>query len=149
MGLAAPRDAVTATSVSCFPKLAGVQLAIPTLPPDLRTRNSSAAVTSGRGANIAPNTEVTQSKRPSAKGSDSTSASAHWMASPSAWVLARPSWTRAGVRSEATTRAPLRATAIAQLPLPAATSSTSCPAAIPHASTRSWAAGSSSIAKGR
>jgi hypothetical protein len=107
---------LAATSTSCFPKLVGVQLAMPTMPPALRTRNSSAATTSGCGANIAPNTEVTQSKRPSAKGSCSASAWTHRMARPSARVRVRPSWTRAGVRSEATTRAPLRAAAIAQLP---------------------------------
>ena len=51
----------------------------PTVPPGRTTRNSSSAATRGRGAIIAPNTEPTQSKRPSSNGSASTSASTHSM----------------------------------------------------------------------
>ena len=47
------------------------------MPPGRTTRNISAAATSGRGANIAPNTEAQQSKRPSSNGSCSTSATTH------------------------------------------------------------------------
>jgi hypothetical protein len=58
-----------------FMRLSGVQLAMPTVPPGLATRNISEATTSGRGAIIAPNTEVTQSNRPGSNGRSSTSAS--------------------------------------------------------------------------
>ena len=52
---------------------------MPTVPPGRTTRNSSSAATRGRGAIIAPNTEPTQSKRPSSNGRASTSASTHSM----------------------------------------------------------------------
>ena len=49
----------------------GVQLAIVTIPPGAHTRASSAAVTSWRGANIAPIADSTRSKRASSNGSAS------------------------------------------------------------------------------
>ena len=66
---------------------------MPTVPPGFTTRNSSRATTSGRGANIAPKTDATQSKRSSSNGSSSASASTHSTSRPSAAVRARPSST--------------------------------------------------------
>src|SRR5687767_11336137 len=50
----------------CPAKPVGVQLAIAIRPPGLHTRTSSSAVTSGRGANIAPNIVITRSNKSSA-----------------------------------------------------------------------------------
>ena len=90
----------------------------------------------------APKVEPTQSKRPSSKGSASTSASTHSTSKPSASVRARPRSTMPGEMSDATTLAPSRAHAIVKLPVPAPTSSTSCPAETAHASQSAVAAGS-------
>jgi hypothetical protein len=116
---------------------------MPTVPPGRVTLNISSAVRLGRGAIIAPNTEPTQSKRPSSKGSSSASASSHSIAYPSDSLRARPRSTMPGDRSEATTVAPSRAAARAKLPSPAATSSTSWPADTAAASDTACAAGRS------
>ena len=52
---------------------------MPTVLPGRTTRNSSSATTRGCGAIIAPNTDPTQSKRPSSNGRSSASASTHSM----------------------------------------------------------------------
>ena len=60
------------------------------------TRASSRAVRSWSGANIAPNTELTTSKLPSAKGRSSASPTTNSASSPSASTRRRARSSRAG-----------------------------------------------------
>ena len=68
----------------------GVQLARAIVPPGLQTRSSSAAACAWSGANMEPKTDVTASKEPSGKGSDSASPSKSSTERPSASARRRP-----------------------------------------------------------
>ena len=70
------------------------------------------------------------------------------MSTPSAAARSLPRSISFGVRSEATTLAPSAAASSAKLPVPAPTSSTSCPAETAHASISAWLAGSVSLSIG-
>src|SRR5437763_792894 len=105
-------------------KPSGVQLIMAMVPPGRHTRRISSAVCWWCGANMAPTTERTTSNSPSRNGSASTSASTHSRRTPAAVAARSPAARSSGVRSEATTVAPVRAAGIDALPEPAATSST-------------------------
>ena len=107
-------------------KPSGVQLSRPMRPSVRHTRSSSSAATWWCGANMTPMHDMTTSNEPSSKGSASASASCQVIGSRSP-TAARPASSRAGVRSVATTSAPVSAAGIEALPLPAAMSSTRSP----------------------
>ena len=113
----------------------GVQLTSPIVPPGRQTRSSSSAAIWWWGANITPTQERTTSNAASSKGIASASASRHWTSTPARVAASRPTSKSSGVRSEATTRAPVAAAGIAALPEPAATSRTVWPARTPLART--------------
>ena len=126
---------------------AGVQLISPIRPPGRQTRTSSSAVAWWNGANIAPTTEITASNDASPYGSASASPTSHARSTPAAAASCRPVSSSSGVRSEATTDAPVCAAGIDALPDPAATSRTWSPGPIPVASTATGpSAGMTSVA---
>ena len=113
----------------------GVQLSSPIVPPGRQTRTSSSAVCWWWGANMAPIDEMTTSKDASSNGRCSASASTHASVSPAASARRRPASSSSGVRSLAVTSAPACAAGSEAFPVPAATSRTRMPGAMPEAST--------------
>ena len=62
-------------AVCLLMKLSSVQLPMAISPPGRQTRTNSETIISGRGANIAPNIDITTSNSPSLNGNASASPS--------------------------------------------------------------------------
>ena len=105
------------------------------MPPGRQTRVSSRARPRG-GARTSPRRRTAPSNSPSVYGRCSASASCQSTSTPRRAASTRPASKSSGVRSLATTLAPVAAAGIAALPLPAATSSTRWPGPTPLARTR-------------
>jgi hypothetical protein len=94
---------------------------------------------------MTPIAEMTTSNDASSNGNCSASASTQASVSPAASARRRPASSSSGVRSLAVTSAPACAAGSEAFPVPAATSRTRIPGAMPQASTSLAPSGSSQV----